>query len=300
MQLLFCIGLGFTLFLLLAAAAAALLLQPSQGARRMLELVRSNRPDRRVVPRGEALREWLFAGVRRVRCRLGLAENPKLKRRLDDAGVRGRSAQEAFAAMRILLPLAALLTGAVLPGGRVGFMISLPPLAYLGPGLWLKLRTQRRREKIRRSIPDALDLLSICVEAGLGLDQAMLRIAAELSLSYPEIHEEFTQVNLAQRAGKARLDAWASLAERTRIEEFKGFTGMLMQSERFGTPIAKALQVFSDELRSQRRQHAEEAAAKTKIKIVFPLVFCIFPCVFIVLLAPALMSIGTGLASMSR
>ena len=134
----------------------------------------------------------------------------------------------------------------------------------------------------------------ICVEAGLGLDQALLRIGQEIAVSYPELNEEFNQVNLEQRAGKPRLDAWESLAERTQLEEFKSLVTMLQQTDRFGTPIVRALSRYSEEIRTARRQRAEEAAAKTKIKILFPLVFFI-PCLFIVLLAPAILTLSSSL-----
>ena len=134
----------------------------------------------------------------------------------------------------------------------------------------------------------------------LGMDQALLRVGMELDVSHPDINEEFTQVNLEQRAGRPRLEAWKNLAERTQIEEFTAFVNMLTQTDRFGTPILRALSRFSEDIRLKRRQHAEEQAAKTKIKIIFPLVLCIFPCIFIVLLAPALISIADGLKSMQQ
>jgi tight adherence protein C len=161
--------------------------------------------------------------------------------------------------------------------------------------MWLKLRIKKRRERIRRSLPDALDLLVICVEAGLGLDQAMLRVGQELILSHPDIHQEFMQVNLEQLAGKPRLDAWKSAADRTQIGEFSLFVSMLTQADRFGTPIVRALSRFGDEIRLKRRQRAEELAAKSKIKILFPLVLFIFPCIFIVLLAPAILNIARNM-----
>jgi tight adherence protein C len=169
----------------------------------------------------------------------------------------------------------------------------------MAPDFWLTWKTKKRKSAIRRSMPDAMDLLVICVDAGLGLDQALLRVGQELELSHKEIAEEFTQVHLEQRAGKMRLEAWQALAARTQIDEFAGFVSMLVQSDRFGTPIAKALSRFSEELRQKRRQHAEEQAAKTKIKIVFPLVLFIFPCIFIVLLAPALLAISKGIGTMT-
>jgi tight adherence protein C len=133
------------------------------------------------------------------------------------------------------------------------------------------------------------------VEAGLGLDQAMLRVGQELHLSHPDIHYEFMQVNLEQLAGKPRLEAWKSAADRTQIPEFSLFVSMLTQADRFGTPIVRALSRFGDEIRLKRKQRAEEMAAKTKIKILFPLVLFIFPCIFIVLLAPAILNIARNM-----
>jgi tight adherence protein C len=123
----------------------------------------------------------------------------------------------------------------------------------------------------------------------------MLRVGQELIISHPDIHQEFMQVNLEQLAGKPRLEAWKSTAERTQIAEFSLFVSMLTQADRFGTPIVRALSRFGDEIRLKRRQRAEEMAAKAKIKILFPLVFFIFPCIFIVLLAPAFMNIAKGM-----
>src|SRR5262249_19552005 len=143
--------------------------------------------------------------------------------------------------------------------------------------------------------PDAIDLLVICVEAGLGIDQALLRSGQELALSHPPIAEEFNQINLEQRAGKERIEAWRSMAERTKLDVIKAFSGMLAQTDRFGTPIARALITFSDSLRLRRRQQAEEMAAKTTVKLIFPLVLFIFPSIFIVLLGPAMITIVRSL-----
>jgi tight adherence protein C len=186
-----------------------------------------------------------------------------------------------------------------IPSNTAFWVFALAIVGYMMPDMWLKRKTKARQKKIRRSLPDAIDLLVICVDAGLGLDQALLRVGEELVVSHPEINEEFLQVNLEQRAGKSRLDAWQSLAERTQVEELSNFVNMLVQTDRFGTPILKALTRFSEDLRMGRRQHAEQAAAKTKIKIIFPLVFCIFPCLFIVLLVPALLSITTGMKALT-
>jgi tight adherence protein C len=125
----------------------------------------------------------------------------------------------------------------------------------------------------------------------------MLRVGQELGTSHPEIYEEFMQINREQRAGKLRLEAWQAMAERSQLQEIDGFVNMLMQNERFGTPIARALSTFGDNLRQKRRQHAEELAAKTTVKIIFPLVLFIFPSMFIVLLGPAGINIARGLAT---
>ena len=167
--------------------------------------------------------------------------------------------------------------------------------AYLGPDLWLKARTKRRREQIRLGLPDALDLMVVCVDAGLGLDQALLRTGQELGTSHPAIAEEFMLINLEQRAGKPRINAWRDMADRTQLETVKGFATMLAQSDRFGTPISRALGTFADDLRKKRSQQAQELAAKTTVKLMFPLVLFIFPSMFIVLLGPAALTISRNL-----
>jgi tight adherence protein C len=200
----------------------------------------------------------------------------------------------------MVMPLILGFAGSFIPSNTFFCVFAGAIIGYMAPDFWLTWKQKKRKEKIRRSMPDAIDLLVICVDAGLGLDQALIRVGEELSLSHPEINEEFAQVHLEQRAGKPRLEAWQSLAARSQIEEFTSFVSMLTQSDRFGTPIIRALSRFSEELRQKRSQHAEEAAAKTKVKIIFPLVLCIFPCLFIVLLAPAMMSISAGLKSMGN
>jgi tight adherence protein C len=144
-----------------------------------------------------------------------------------------------------------------------------------------------RQSKIRTSLPDVLDLLVICVEAGLGLDQAVARTAQELRCTHPIFAEELDIVVLEQRAGLVRSDAWRHLAERTGVDVVRNFVSILVQSEQFGTSIAKTLRTHSDTIRTQRIQTIEELAAKTTIKLIFPLVLFIFPCLFLVTLGPA-------------
>jgi tight adherence protein C len=291
MDLVYYIALTLTVFLVFAMLLAPVILRPSPAARRMLQMVRSNRPDERNVGTKERLQEGLLSMARDLRIRFGLAADEKIKQRLLSAGIRTSRGLNAYSASRILGPLLGLVCGSLIHTNTIFFALSLAAVFYLVPDMWLRTMIKKRNERIRKSLPDALDLLVICVEAGLGLDQAMLRVGQELSISHPDIHYEFMQVNLEQLAGKPRLEAWKSAAERTAIPEFALFVSMLTQADRFGTPIVRALSRFGDEIRLKRRQRAEEMAAKTKIKILFPLVLFIFPCIFIVLLAPAMLSL---------
>ena len=151
--------------------------------------------------------------------------------------------------------------------------------------------TSRRQESLCRALPDALDLLVICMEAGLGLDQAMARVGDEIKVTWPALAEEFQTINREQRAGKLRLDAWRSMAERVDVVFVRQFVGMLVQTERFGTPIAHSLGQFSDMLRMRRTQAAEEMASKTGAKLLFPLVLFIFPSIFVVSIGPAILGL---------
>jgi len=295
MNLVYYIALTLTVFLVFAMLLAPVILRPSPAARRMLQMVRSNRPDERNVGTKERLQEGLLSMARDLRIRFGLAADDKVKQRLLSAGIRTSRGLNAYSASRVLGPLLGLVCGSLIHTNTIFFALSLAAVFYLVPDMWLRTMIKKRNERIRKSLPDALDLLVICVEAGLGLDQAMLRVGQELSISHPDIHYEFMQVNLEQLAGKPRLEAWKSAAERTAIPEFALFVSMLTQADRFGTPIVRALSRFGDEIRLKRRQRAEEMAAKTKIKILFPLVLFIFPCIFIVLLAPAMLSIAKNI-----
>ncbi len=298
MQMFFYIGIAIMAFSAIGLLAAPVILRPTPEAERMLEVVQSNRPDQRKVKSKEHMQEGLLQVARELRARLGVSENTKLKERLFTAGLREQGTADMFFAVQCVVPLLCAFAGSFVRSNTLFCIFGGLVLGYMAPDFWLTWKTKKRKNKIRRSMPDAIDLLVICVDAGLGLDQALLRIGEELATSHREINEEFTQVHLEQRAGKMRLDAWQGLAARTQIEEFNAFVSMLVQSDRFGTPIIKALGRFAEELRQKRRQRAEEAASKTKIKIIFPLVLFIFPCIFIVLLAPAILSIGSSLGSM--
>ena len=219
-------------------------------------------------------------------------------KRLTRAGYRKPSAVNFFYAAKVLVPLS-LAAGATLSGVyRLGpfFIYALSiGLGFLLPDFWLGNRIANRQWKIRLGLPEALDLMVICTEAGLGLDQAMVRVAHELKASQPEIQDELTLVNLEQKAGLPRDEALKHLGERVDIDAVRALSTTLIQADTYGTSIAKTLRVYSDSLRTQRRQQAEEQAAKTTVKLVFPLVFCIFPSIFVVALGPAAISLWEGL-----
>jgi tight adherence protein C len=160
-------------------------------------------------------------------------------------------------------------------------------LGFLAPDFWLGRRISTRQASIRRGLPDVLDLLVICIEAGLSMDQATSRTAEELALAHPAVCDELGIVVLEQRAGRARSDAWKQFADRTGVDSVRNLVTVLIQSEQLGTSVAKTLRVHSDTLRTQRRQKVEEQAAKTTVKLVFPLVLFIFPSLFLVTLGPA-------------
>jgi tight adherence protein C len=210
------------------------------------------------------------------------------------AGYRSPNAVMAMRGVKILLP--AILVALVFATGLYrfnAFMSVFLALAfgYLLPELWLVLRVHARQHRLRLALPDGLDLLVICVEAGLGLDQSLMRVAEELRVAHPELSEELQLVNLEMRIGKTRLDALRELGRRTGIEDINALVAMLIQTERFGTSVAQSLRVHSDDLRMKRRQRAEEMAAKTTVKMVPPLVFFIFPALMVVILGPAVISL---------
>jgi tight adherence protein C len=269
--------------------------RPSRQAKRIFDLTRGQ------VSLIDEPKESAFHGglraLRFLRTQLGLHDNEKLKERFIAAGLRSPGDADVYFAIRLLGPLAAVIGGSFIKNNMFMWTVGLAVVAFMAPDFVLSEMIRSRREKIRLGMPDAIDLLVICVEAGLGLDQALLRSGQELALSHPPIAEEFTQINLEQRAGKARLDAWRSMADRTKLDVIRAFTNMLAQTDRFGTPISKALTNFSDGMRIKRRQAAEELAAKTTVKLVFPLVLFIFPSIFIVLLGPAMITIMHSLSN---
>jgi tight adherence protein C len=219
------------------------------------------------------------------------AEVGVTQKRLTQAGYRTDTAMKFFYGAKVVVPLllcvVAWLTG-VLKQNPFFIVIVCLGIGFLLPDFALGKMISNRQTKVRRGLPDVLDLLVIGVEAGLSLDQATARTAEELAHSHPVLSDELGVVALEQRAGIARGDAWKHLADRTGVDVVRNLVSMLIQSEQFGTSIAKTLRVHSDSLRTQRVQQIEEKAAKLSVKLLFPLVFFIFPSLFVVVLGPAL------------
>jgi tight adherence protein C len=219
------------------------------------------------------------------------AEVSVVKQRLIRAGMRKESTVKIFYGSKVVIPLllclVALVTGAASFSPFFVYASALG-LGFLGPDFWLGRQIKKRQHKIRRGLPDVLDLLVICIEAGLSLDQATVRSSEELAHAQPDLCDELHVVVLEQRAGRPRQDTWKHLAERTDVDVVRNLVTMMIQAEQFGTSIGKTLRTHSDTLRTQRIQQVEEQAAKTTIKLIFPLVFFIFPSLFLVTLGPAI------------
>jgi tight adherence protein C len=291
------LAVAFTISLLCAVGMAVILLRnrsSQQRIRRGLESAVRESELANSLSTGPMLQRALNW----VRMKLSLKNQGKLRDNLRLAGFRTEWQAGAYQASRLLLPLLALAGSTFLPQFGLFGAAMLVFIAYLLPDLWLSSMIRRRREQIRLALPDTLDLLVICVEAGLGLDQALNRVGSELAIRHKAMSEEIAHINVEQRAGKPRLEAWRSMAQRVKLEEIEAFVAMLWQSERFGTPIIRALATFSESLRTTRRQQAEELAAKATVKLLFPLVIFIFPSMFIVLIGPAALNIMHNLGGL--
>ncbi|HYA24714.1 MAG TPA: type II secretion system F family protein [Terriglobales bacterium] len=179
-------------------------------------------------------------------------------------------------------------------------LVSVTAFGFFLPRFALKRNIQHRQHRIKLGLPDALDLTVICVEAGLALDQAMMRVGQDLHHAHPELSDEFHLVNLEMRAGKPRAEALRNLVERTGVDDIRSLVGTLIQTDRFGTSVAQALRVHSDSLRTERRQRAEEQAAKTTIKMVIPLVLFVLPSIIFVTLGPAVIQLIRTLMPVSK
>ena len=228
-----------------------------------------------------------------------------MQRRLIRAGFRGPNSLKilygAKASLGVLLPLITLL--AIVPtqsdpSRKMISVLAAAAVGFFGPNEYVKRVAKRRQKQIQRGLANALDLLVVCVESGLGLDQAIVQVAKELEHAHAEICEEFSLVNFELKAGKRRAEALRNLAERSGVEDLKKLVAVLIQADRFGTGVAQSLRAHSDYMRVQARQIAEEKAAKLGVKLVFPIFFCILPSLFVVTVGPVVMRIMRELIPM--
>ena len=220
------------------------------------------------------------------------AEISVVQQRLVRAGLRSDNAVKMFYGAKVITPCVLLLLSWVTGAVHLApfFVLAVAGgIGFLAPDFWLGRKISNRQTEIKKGLPDVLDLLVICVEAGLSLDQATARTAQELKKAQPALSDELSIVALEQRAGRARSDAWKHMAERTDVDVVRNLVSMLVQAEQFGTSIGKTLRVHSDTLRTKRVQEIEEKAAKLSVKLLFPLVLFIFPSLFLVVLGPAVL-----------
>jgi tight adherence protein C len=238
-----------------------------------------------------------------------LPTNPKdatvVQRRLIRAGIRGSNAIKILYGTRVGLGIALpLLTIAMVynmdtdSSNKVLAITAAAAAGFFGPNEFITMKAKKRQKEIRRGLPNALDLMVVCVESGLGLDQSILQVAKELDAAHPEISEEFTFVNLELKAGARRAEALRNLADRTAVDDLKKLVAVLIQADRFGTGIAQSLRAHSEYMRIQARQIAEEKAAKLGVKLVFPIFFCILPSLFVVTVGPVICRIMRDLLPM--
>jgi tight adherence protein C len=219
---------------------------------------------------------------------------------LIQAGYRDAGDVNYYFGARLLLAALGFAGVVIFSGFDSGFLlIGVPGLGFFIPRFVLKRMIRDRQRRITLGLPDALDLTVICVEAGLALDQALMRVGEDLHHAHPDLSDEFHLVNLEMRAGKPRVEALRNLVDRTGVDDIRSLVGTLIQTDRFGTSVAQALRVHSDSLRTERRQRAEEQAAKTTIKMVPPLVLFVLPSIMFVTIGPAVISLIRELGPVS-
>jgi tight adherence protein C len=270
-------------------AASLVLSSTSAGRRRLFAATRA--PERTPLPEALSLSARSVDGWQRTTERLGRSPKDcaRLKTRLARAGFRHPAAPLVYTLLEYVAP-------PVL--GAAAFVALRGPAAWLAaaaaaggmfflPGILLESRLANKRREIENGLPDALDLMVVCIEAGSGLDQAIVKTSDELAIAYPVLAEELRIVVSEIRAGKPRIEAFKSLAQRTKVDDVRALVAMLIQTDRFGTSVGQALRTHADVSRTKRRQRAEERAQKLGVKLVFPLVLCFFPAFYVVVIGPA-------------
>ena len=228
-----------------------------------------------------------------------------MQRRMIRAGIRNPAALKYLYGAKLVLAVAMPVFMTILvagtdwdPAHKFVVIAGAGAMGFFGPNEWVNLKAKKRQKEISRGLPNSLDLMVVCVESGLGLDQAILQVSKELEHAHPDISEEFALVNLELKAGKRRVEALRNLSERTASDDLKKLVAVLIQADRFGTGVAQSLRAHSDFMRVQAKQIAEEKAAKLGVKLVFPIFFCILPSLFVVTVGPVVVKIMRELIPM--
>jgi tight adherence protein C len=220
-----------------------------------------------------------------------LPKSPKqmnrLRKRMAAAGYHSPQSLVVFAAVSLLTPIVVALSTWITFGTNLLIIALAAAIGWLLPGMVLARLIERRKTQIQNGLPDALDLLIVCVEAGCALDQAIVKASEELEITYPALTDELRMITTEVRAGKPRLEAFRNFAARTKVDDVQSLVALLVQTDKFGTSIAQALRTHAETSRTKRRQRAEERAAKIGVKLVFPLVLFLFPALYVVILGPA-------------
>lgn len=283
-------GLFISSALLTGAGVSAVLSRTAPERRRLRQMAAGEGPN--VAVEQVRLTEQVDPTLARIA--RSLPKSPKemsrLRRRLAAAGIHSFGAAIFYSMTELTLPL--VLGGIALKfiGGPTAWIIAgaAALIGFMVPGMVLSTLINRRKRRIDNGLPDALDLMIVCVEAGCSLDQAVLKTSVELAIAHPDLAKELEMVTTEMRAGKQRLEAFKNFAARTRVDDVRALVAMLVQTDRFGTSVAQALRTHAATSRTKRRQRAEERAAKVGVKLVFPLVFFLFPAFYVVTLGPAI------------
>jgi tight adherence protein C len=276
---------------LLAGAMGGLVLSRMSPGRRRVRALTDEPPAAVAIPAAAALAKG-DPGRLKALAKL-VPKSPKelgrIGRRLARAGYYQSSAPLVFAALEMLTAGIGFVVPLVMLGPRRGLLVAAIGglVGYMAPGMVLLRKIEARRKQLQNGLPDALDLFVVCLEAGCALDQAILKASEELALVYPGLAQELKLLMAETRAGKSRIEAFKNLAERTNVDDVRSLVAMLIQTDRFGTSVSAALKTHAEVSRTKRRQRAEERAAKVSVKLVFPLVLCLFPAFYVVTLGPA-------------
>lgn len=278
---------------LVSGSATYVAMQTSSPAHRRIRQLLTDPTRRAELPEIHALEGAApSAAVKKVTAII--PKSPKdmsrLQRKLGFAGFHGSSYVVLYLVAEIVIPLIVFALAVVLLGWAIGTAFGAlgAIVGFLMPRLVLERMVKARQKEIENGLPDALDLLIVSIEAGLAIDQAVLKCAEELHIAYPALAQELKYVNVECRAGKPRVEAFKNFAARTKVDDVRALVAMLVQTDRFGTSIAQALRTYAEVSRTKRKQRAEERAAKIGVKMVFPLVFCLFPALYVVTLGAAI------------